>query len=370
MSTGDGNLEGQSDLINPPLSPELKLKERELTLAENRLRQERELKEAELAIQRRQLAVGRWTGPVAVAVVAGSVGIIGSFISSAQNRELERRKQEGTLVLEAIRTAGPNGAEREKQAAANLAFLAKAGLIHLDKKQLEEVTSRGGDGIPSLPPQAGPGIIPEPVRQRIEQSFDAFAEFFRKLGANDTAKVRVEPTPLDSGMLAYYDPDKRTVYIDRDRLSDPNLPLREYAHAVLYSDQNLGSEHDVEKAWVYHAIESGLASYFGCSFVNNPRVPGGDGTLDNDASVAELQLGFSNEFLFAWGGTFWDLRKTIGATAADRLLYRAWATVTPVDVAKNAPRDFLAKVLEADKQLEQGKYAAQIAAAFERHGVR
>jgi hypothetical protein len=114
--------ERELQLAETRAANERELKQQELALSELKLRQDRELKEQELRIQGRQIAIGRWSGPVAVAVVAGLLGIVGTFFSARENRELERKKQEGTLVLEAIRT-GASGKEREQQAAANLVFL-------------------------------------------------------------------------------------------------------------------------------------------------------------------------------------------------------------------------------------------------------
>src|SRR3954470_2927975 len=263
------------------------LKQRELALSEAKLQQDRELKEQEFRLQVRQLATGRWSGPVAVAVVAGFLGIVGTFFSASENRELERKKQEGTLVLEAIRT-GANGKEREQQAAANLVFLADAGLITLGKEQLSKLRERGGDAIPSLP-APGASIIPEPIRQRILKSFDEFAQYFRNIGAKTTPKVPVDLVPPTvSGALAYYDPGKATVFIDGQFLTDIRLPLREYAHAVLYADGR-SSLIDFDKTWSYVGIESGLASYFSSSFSNDARVPGGwtAETLENGRSLKE-----------------------------------------------------------------------------------
>src|SRR5262249_50034567 len=93
-----------------------------------KLRQERELKEKELALKEKELEIqdkqpwqGRWSTPAVVAIVAGLIGYSGTLISSYQNRQLEREKQEGTLILEAIKTTG-TAAEKERQTAANLVF--------------------------------------------------------------------------------------------------------------------------------------------------------------------------------------------------------------------------------------------------------
>jgi hypothetical protein len=89
--------------------------------------------------------------------------------------------------------------------------------------------------------------------------------------------VKVDPVPPDvTGAIAYYDPAKLTVYVDVQFLSDLNLPLREYAHVVLYADGKYDLV-DFEKTWAYIGIESGLASYFAASFINSPRIPGSAG---------------------------------------------------------------------------------------------
>src|SRR5215471_11580501 len=93
MDADSNSKQRELDLVERKNLDERALKERDLALSEKRLEQERQLKEQELQIQRRQLAIGRWSGPVAVAVVAGLLGIIGTFFSANQNRELERKKQ-------------------------------------------------------------------------------------------------------------------------------------------------------------------------------------------------------------------------------------------------------------------------------------
>jgi len=162
--------ERELQLAERKTANERELKQQELALSELKLRQDREIREQELQIQGRQIAIGRWSGPVAVAVVAGLLGIIGTFFSARENRELERKKQEGTLVLEAIRT-GASGKEREQQAAANLVFLADAGLVNLTKEQIEKLREKAGDATPSLPVGTTPTpAIPEPTRQQILKS--------------------------------------------------------------------------------------------------------------------------------------------------------------------------------------------------------
>lgn len=353
------------------------LKERELTLTEGKLKQDRELKQEELLIQHRQLSVGRWSGPVAVAVVAGLLGIIGSLLSSSQNRELERKKQEGTLVLESIRT-GSTGKEREKQAAANLVFLADAGLLTLGEVQLKTLRDRAGDTAPGLPPASsnqGVERIPTAIRSQILKSFENFQQYFERIGAQKIANVAVDLVPPDvPGMIAYFDPAKQTVFVDPQYLGTPNVPLREYAHAVLYADPKKFAAINYERTWVYVGIESGLASYFASSFADNPAIPGALGETDslaNSRNLSELEPGPAAMWdgTLIWGGAFWDLRGALGQSVADQLLYAAWSLVTESDINANDPKRFGQKILEADVNLTQGKFQSEIKALFERRGL-
>jgi hypothetical protein len=365
--------ERELQLAETRAANERELKQQELALSELKLRQDRELKEQELRIQGRQIAIGRWSGPVAVAVVAGLLGIVGTFFSARENRELERKKQEGTLVLEAIRT-GASGKEREQQAAANLVFLADAGLVNLTKEQTDKLREKAGDSTPSLPAGtvSSQPTIPEPARQQILKSLDEFATYFQGNGAKTTPKVRVDSVPPGTPAIAYYDPDKSTVYIDTAFLSEVDLPLREYAHAVLYADRKL-SAIDYERTWAYVGVESGLASYFASSFRNNPRVPVGDSaeTLDNTRSLATLKPGpmIQMDGLYGWGGAFWELRKLLGPKTTDRILLAAWQAMGEVDIRRNDARDFVGSILKAESQLEKSQHQIEIKELFARRGL-
>jgi hypothetical protein len=84
------------------LQQDKELKERELRL-----------KEREIELQQRQGALAKWSTPAVVAIIAGLIGYVGTLISSFQNRQLERDKQESTLLLEVIKTSG-TAEERER----------------------------------------------------------------------------------------------------------------------------------------------------------------------------------------------------------------------------------------------------------------
>src|SRR4051794_30721546 len=113
-----------------------------LKLERQRLALETRLKRRDQDFQREQWKAARplpqaWAqvlSPVGAAVLAGIVGLFGTVINGYLNNKLEvikqnstakleRQKQEGVLILEAIKTAG-SGGQKEQQTAANLVFLA------------------------------------------------------------------------------------------------------------------------------------------------------------------------------------------------------------------------------------------------------
>ena len=163
LSERPGTPMTESDRHTVPAPDDAPLSAREaLDLARAKLAQERDLNERELVLKERELALHRGQGwrerlssPAVVAIVAGLIGYIGTLISSYQNRQLERDKQEATLILEAIKTAG-TAEEKERQTAANLVFLADAGLITTIKAaQMEKLRVKAQGAGPSLPAPQG-----------------------------------------------------------------------------------------------------------------------------------------------------------------------------------------------------------------------
>jgi len=109
------------------------------TIEQERLAAEIRLREAELALKREEFAARleqqkhekrSSVSPLRLAVVAAASGIFGSMFgvmtqskTEDQKFELEMRKVQSSLILEAIKTGST------EQAATNLTFLLEAGLI-------------------------------------------------------------------------------------------------------------------------------------------------------------------------------------------------------------------------------------------------
>jgi hypothetical protein len=137
----------------------LGLELQKLKLDRQRIAIDARLKRKEQELQRKQVEAnvkggGKWSqifSPVGAAVLAGLVGLFGTVLNGFNNTSLERQKQQGTLILEAIKTSGL-AEQKEQQTAANLVFLADAGLIEISKPELAKLRTKAGGNLPSLPP--------------------------------------------------------------------------------------------------------------------------------------------------------------------------------------------------------------------------
>lgn len=132
------------------------LEEKKLKLERLRLRLEMGFKQRELAFQQQQFEAthkgfGAWVAtPLGAAIIAGLLGLFGTVWNGYQGNRIERQKLESSLILDAIKTSG-TGEDKEKQTAANLKFLADAGLIWLSQDKYEVIKAKAGDRLPSLP---------------------------------------------------------------------------------------------------------------------------------------------------------------------------------------------------------------------------
>lgn len=162
---------------------------------------------------------------------------------------------------------------------------------------------------------------------------------------------------------AYY--ANNTIFIDHRLADDPSVPLREYNHHLL--NASAGS-----KAWSGHyaALEFGLADYFSCSFLNNPRLGEKAANffkelgrpyirnLDNDRQFTELAKTTSPEYPYLgaeiWGGAFWEMRERLSRNVADGLLASVWLNFSFPDRDEDIPAAFvkaaLAQAMKSDKR--------------------
>src|SRR6266566_5299277 len=137
------------------------------------------------------------------------------------------------------------------------------------------------------------------------------------------------------------------------------MVFREYGHHVML--RTLGFDIGKANDSALNAIETGLVSYFACSYQNDPTLgrphgqPAGTApminlenkrTLAGATSLAASDLQKMYEVGDAWGGLFWDIRKAVGANQADRIMLAAWRALPAPDVKTHPyPAELATRIL-------------------------
>ncbi len=171
-------------------------------------------------------------------------------------------------------------------------------------------------------------------------------------------------------MIAYYDTENRRMVVASDYADKPTIIFREYNHHVLYSKIDLNSISSHDSYWAYYSIESGLASYFSCSYTNDPDAVGWN--LENERKLSELKHNVSSAMADGtaiWGGAFWDLRKLVGKVV-DKLLFSTWFDLQPVDSPANFHKRFVKKLLDNAAEYDGGAHLNGIREIFTRRGLK
>jgi len=193
-------------------------------------------------------------------------------------------------------------------------------------------------------------------------------------------RLEIEPPDMLSGTFAYYDPGKhrgdQRVVLSLCAAGEPGMAFREYGHHVALN--SLGFDMVAANDLALQAIETGLVSYFACSYQNEPtlgrRQPVKPGTaqasadsaaminLENNTKLNEADTTTDYEAMYkvgeAWGGLFWDIRKALGRDLADRILLSAWRglpapNAQPHQYATKMAQKILAEIrAKADRQKE------------------
>jgi hypothetical protein len=126
------------------------LQELEIRLKEQEIR----LKEAEARAKERDIASsGSWKNPVAVGLFGATLALAGNIIVSVINnrntQELEHKRTQSTLILEALKTGDTNSACK------NLLFFTSLGLLEDNNGTITGACPGNAQGVPSLTP-SGP----------------------------------------------------------------------------------------------------------------------------------------------------------------------------------------------------------------------
>jgi hypothetical protein len=371
-----------------------------LNLELAKLNQERELKEKELALrgqelefQRQQTGRARWSTPAVVAIVAGLIGYAGTLLSSWQGRQLEREKNEATLILEAIKTGG-TADEKARQTAANLIFLADAGLISSIKPaEVERLRVKAGGAGPSLPAPQGvvdfkrSTSLTEDLQSKLQVALREYEASLVKAGydagqAKERVTVRVDEEQRDNAFF-----DNENVVLGVNLARDPEYALSEYTWYVL-KQANRRAFDTLWKSTApqFNGYAYGMKYYFVCSHLNEPYVgknyqslvggPAKDRSkpylfnldqfrrFDGSKGADALEPHNLGE---VWGGAFWELRKSLGREKVDRFLLAAWKEIDTSSGSLNKPKFFVDAIVTASGVDQDAEIIRQ---AFVRRGLK
>jgi hypothetical protein len=206
-------------------------------------------------------------------------------------------------------------------------------------------------------------------KTQLQRNMSRFQDYLKGLGYRGTAvsiDFDIRQKIDDPGKIAYYDPGKQLMVIDSGYAADTAVFYREYMHHVLNLVGIRKFSEIVPPSFI--ALESGLAWYFPCSFMDNPT-PAKHATswdLTKKRSFTELRPDRNSAEIDGaeiWGGAFWELRQILGKSVADKLLYDAWFRLMAENTITNPAAGFVDKLLDLDKVNQE-----KIRAVFTRRG--
>jgi len=217
------------------------------------------------------------------------------------------------------------------------------------------------------------------LQKNLESSLENFKAFLVKLGfaaPSETISVKISAgTTIHDQGVALWDPETHSILVASAFANDPVSVLRQFAHTLLAPSQRASAD--------YYAIESGLATYFPCSFTNSPMmgdkasaagkalVPPQD--LRQRRKFAEIRLNdwgsVQNDGSEVWGGVLWEIRQELVPEAADRLIANTWQSFSP-SKAGSAYRVFANGLLANAGSIEGGKYSQQLRQIFNARGLQ
>jgi hypothetical protein len=242
----------------------------------------------------------------------------------------------------------------------------------IQKLKSGAITLSGFSFVPSS------ALTPE-LRQSLETSLQNFKDHLVKLGFGvpaETISVKISPgTAVDDMGVALWDPTTHTIMVARAFATDEVSVLRQFAHELLLPSG--------KPSWDYYAIESGLATYFPCSFTDHPML--GDKAsaagkaisppqdLRKRRKFAEIRVSdwysVQNDGSEVWGGALWEIRQLLGAEVADRLISNTWRAFS-TGQEENAYASFGNSLLANSRSVEGGKYTEQLREIFKGRGLR
>ena len=185
-----------------------------------------------------------------------------------------------------------------------------------------------------------------------------------------------EPQGLESTPLnAYYNVEKRVIYIHKDLLASISVPLREYSHYALGRAAPKAKIDEENLA----GMEQGLTDYFPMSFLDTPLVGDGLGAvfkidkpylrnLANDLKYAAADA-MPHSRGEVWAGALWRCRAELGREVVDKIALKAWSELTNAADTKSAGRSFTALLEKHEREAVPAKATSCLAAQATQRGL-
>lgn len=262
-------------------------------------------------------------------------------IGSQVTRRLADAQSNATLLKSEADTLNREYQKLRAQLADSTAL---AGQVKTLSEKVDVIGARLGFTLSSK-------VTPE-LKNHLELSLRKFQQYLHTLGYQGTdERIEIDlPDKIENGILAYYDPNKKRMVIDSKIASNVSVLYREYMHHVLYPD-GLPKDPGL-KLWSYYAIESALAWYLPCSFLDNPQQEVSPWDITKKRSFTELRPDLNSaqrDGTEIWGGAFWEMRQSLGQVTADKLLLKTWFQLKPEEVRADRGVSFVRKLMDADE---------------------
>jgi hypothetical protein len=231
---------------------------------------------------------------------------------------------------------------------------------------------------------------PAATKAGLETALGGFRKYMVQVGFGSDAAalpIEIDPENMVSNAYSYYDagPPERIV-LSSCAAGEAGMLFHEYSHYVLLHSLSfnaykaLSVDPDKVTDMALFAIEGGLASYFACSYQNDPVLGRPQAQPDSGQSPVNSQplINLENrgalsgagtissasngrkldEVKNGWGGLFWDIRKAIGAAQADRIMLAAWRALPAPEQETHPYSAEMAAQILAQVRLKAGEQKA------------
>ena len=317
-----------------------------------------------------------WFIAIPIAILLAVLGVLGIRQYSDFTSQLGQAKKEALASLASATDDAKKASEDAKKVDQEYreldAQLQATKQLAGQVQTLSEKVSKIEQAVKFKPSAS---LTPE-LKQNLGRVFGSFHSYLQAVGfslGKNPPIAFVDPSVQEQ---TYYDPSQNQIVISSDWVGFEDAGLREYTYYSL-----VAVNKDLSQTQSLQGLESGLADYFPCSFLNrsefakelfesiekkNPgfKLPPRD--LDNQRSFTEIQASTDlHDAGNIWGGAFWQLRKQIGKDAADKLLFVTWKSLRTTD-----PKVFAKDLVRQDVAIFSGAHGQQIQTLFQGRGLQ